>query len=193
MKDSDIRDIPKIYDSLLVRSKEIGFNMTSDKYIGTLLKTLISSKPSGRFLELGTGIGLSLMWMIDGLGADSYIISVDNDPKLVEIAEQNFGADKRVEIVCADGSDWIKGYKGSKFDLIFADSWPGKYSEIDETMNLLNGGGFYVIDDMNRQPNWPNGHASKASRLISSLEERNDITLTKLNWSTGVIIATKIK
>jgi hypothetical protein len=54
-------------------------------------------------------------------------------------------------------------------------------------------GGFYIIDDMLPQPNWPEGHADKVERFIEELEERNDIILTKLNWSTGIIIVTKIK
>ena len=32
--------------------------MPSDLFIGTLLKTLITSKPKSKILELGTGIGL---------------------------------------------------------------------------------------------------------------------------------------
>ena len=41
------------------------------------------------------------------------------------------------------------------------------------------------------QPNWPNGHQNHVDNLILYLENRPDITLIKLNWSTGIIIATK--
>ncbi len=51
---------------------------------------------------------------------------------------------------------------------------------------MLIPGGLYVIDDILTQPNWPEGHAVKA--LIELLENRTDFHLTKLNWSTGVII-----
>jgi hypothetical protein len=52
-------------------------------------------------------------------------------------------------------------------------------------------GGFYIIDDMLPQPNWPNGHAERVANFIGMLENRTDLTLTKLAWSTGLIIATK--
>ena len=39
------------------KSLEIDFSMPSDLYVGTLLKTLVSSKPGANILELGTGIG----------------------------------------------------------------------------------------------------------------------------------------
>ncbi len=191
MNDSNILDIPIIYSELLIRSKEIEFRMPSDIYIGTLLKSLITSKPNSNLLELGTGIGLSLAWMLDGMDKESKITTIDNDPKLTEIAIDYFGEDERVKIVCADGSEWIKNYNGEKFDLIFADAWPGKYSEIDEILDLIKVGGFYVIDDMLARPNWPENHQENVNNLVAYLESRHDFNLTKMNWSTGIILATK--
>lgn len=192
MNDTKIKDIPSIHQEIQRKSQEIGFTMPSDVFIGTLLKTLISSKPGGRFLELGTGIGLSLSWIIDGMDDNATLISVDNDPQLVEIVQQYFGSDNRVSIVCEDGSNWIKAYTGKKFDLIFADAWPGKYSEIDEVLDLVKPGGFYVIDDMEAQPNWPEGHDKHVNHLVAYLENRTDFNLTKMNWSTGLILAVKV-
>ena len=191
MNDLNILNKPKIHSEIENKSKEIGFTMPSDLYIGTLLKTLITSKPKSNFLELGTGIGLSLSWMIDGMDSESKLISIDNDPKLVDIAKSYFGHNKRVEIICADGTEWIKNYDGDKFDLVFADAWPGKYSEINEMLDLIKVGGLYIIDDMLSQGNWPDGHQEKVEKLIEYLENRKDFNLTKMNWSTGIIIATK--
>jgi len=191
MNDTNIQDIPKIHTEITRKSEEIGFTMPSDLYVGSFLKTLIASKPNGNFLEIGTGIGLSLSWMIEGMDADSKLISVDNDQELISIASSYFGDDYRVEVVCKDGADWIKEYSGAKFDLIFADAWPGKYSEIDEVLNLINVGGFYIIDDMTKQPNWPAGHEDNVIELTAYLEQRKDLQLTKMNWSTGLIMAVK--
>jgi hypothetical protein len=49
----------------------------------------------------------------------------------------------------------------------------------------------YVIDDMLPQPNWPAGHELNVVRLVEELEANNALTLTKLNWSTGIVIAVK--
>ncbi len=191
MQDANFKDIPKIHSEIQRKSDEIGFTMPSDLYIGSLLKTLISSKKHANILELGTGIGLSLSWMIDGLDAHSTLITLDNDPELVEIAKSYFGEDDRLVIVCEDGAEWILNYEGDKFDLIFADAWPGKYSQIDEVLDLVKVGGYYVIDDMTSQPNWPEGHEENVNRLLEYLEKREDFSLTKMNWSTGVVIAVK--
>ncbi|GAB5522507.1 MAG: hypothetical protein Roseis2KO_03790 [Roseivirga sp.] len=191
MNQLHITDIPKVYPQLEAKCKQIGFTMPSDMLIGTLLKTLIASKAKANLLELGTGISLSLAWMIEGMDSESSITTVDNDPELSAIAREHFGDDHRVNIVCADGSSWIRDYHGNPFDLVFADAWPGKYSELNEILALIKPGGFYVIDDMTPQPNWPEGHADIARKLIADLESREDFVLSKMHWSTGVIVATK--
>ncbi len=191
MNDINILDKPRNLSEIERKSKEIGFTMPSDLYIGTLLKTLITSKPKSNLLELGTGIGQSLSWMIEGMDEGSKLITVDNDPKLIEIAKNYFEKDKRVEIVCKDATEWITSYKGDEFDLIFADAWPGKYSEIEDVLKLVKVGGFYIIDDMSFQPNWPVGHQENVDKLVDYLENRKDFSITKMNWSTGLIVAAK--
>lgn len=191
LNENTINDTPVIYQQLVAKGEEIGFDMPSDMLVGSLLKTLISSKPGCNVLELGTGIGLSLSWMVAGMDENSTLTTIDNDQNLVDIAESFFGKDERVSILCEDGSTWLKNYKGAPFDLIFADAWPGKYSELDEVLKLLQKGSFYVIDDMNAQPNWPKGHENHVDQLIQDLEKRDDLTFTKLNWSTGIVIVVK--
>lgn len=191
MNDDILMNLPPHLLALEAKCSAIGFTMPSDRYIGSLLRTLISSKPKANILELGTGIGLSLCWMVDGMDANSSLVSIDNDEQLTTIAEQYFGEDKRVEIVCMDGGEWVKNYQGEGFDLIFADAWPGKYFDLEETLDLIKVGGFYVIDDMTKEPNWPEGHEEKANRLLEYLDKREDFNLTKMNWSTGVLIASK--
>ncbi|WP_149275699.1 O-methyltransferase [Pareuzebyella sediminis] len=191
MNDTEILKQPELYQDLCLKSKEIGFTMPSDVYVGNLLKTLVSSKPKGHFLELGTGVGLSLSWMVDGMDSDSTLVSIDNEDELIAIAQDFFGYDDRVTLICEDGIEWINSYSGKSFDLVFADAWPGKYSEIEKVLSLIALGGFYIIDDMARQPNWPEGHEKNVNRLVHYLEHRSDFTLTKMNWSTGLIIAVR--
>ncbi len=184
---------PKELISLENKSIELGFDMPSDRKVGMLLRTLVASKPNGKFLELGTGMGLSLSWMIDGMDEKSSIDSIDNDSKLVEIVKSKFLNLPKVNIILEEGENWINASEKSSYDLIFADTWPGKFWLLDETLDLLKVGGFYVIDDLNRQSNWPEGHELRVKDLISKLSDREGFYLTVLDWSTGVMILTKWK
>ncbi len=190
--DDRIIKLPKNYNSIQTASNEINFSMPSDLQTGSLLRTLITSKPNGQFLELGTGTGLSLSWIVEAIDENSNIISIDNSDTYISIARRHFINDSRVTILCEEGSQWIKSNQDKKFDLIFADAWPGKYDTLDETLNTLKIGGFYIIDDMLPQSNWPAGHQDNVDRLVNYLDTRTDLRLTKMNWSTGLIIVTKM-
>ena len=51
--------------------------------------------------------------------------------------------------------------------------------------------GLYIVDDMLPQPNWPEGHAAEVEAFMDILAARPDLHVATLEWSTGVIIATK--
>jgi len=191
MDDISIK-LPENYRSIQDESDRINFSMPSDLKTGSLLRTLVTSKPNGRFLELGTGTGLSLSWITEAMDEKSIVISIDNNELYSSIAKGFFKTDPRVEIICTDANEWIKNNQDQEFDLIFADAWPGKYSTLDEALNMVKMGGFYIIDDMLPQPNWPNGHDENVKKLISYLEARSDLRFTKMNWSTGLVIMVKI-
>jgi len=186
-----ITNIPSQYEAIVTTSRQLDFNMASDIYTGSLLKTLVASKPGGRILELGTGSGLATSWIISGLDENAVLTTVENNAMLLSVAQENL-PDARINFVLEDGYKWLQDYQGEKFDLIFADAMPGKYDLFEEAFSLLKTGGFYIIDDMFPQANWPEGHDERVNSFINFLEERKDIILTKLDWSTGIIIAVKV-
>jgi predicted O-methyltransferase YrrM len=182
---------PKYYKRIQIETEASGFTMASDIMTCSLLKTLAASKPHGKFLELGTGTGLSTSWILDGMDDTSTLISIDNDNSLLEIAHRYLGDDQRLNLVSTDGGEWVKNNAQQKFDYIFADTWHGKYLMLDEVLDMLNKGGLYIIDDMLPQPNWPEGHHEKAIKLIDYLDSRHHLALTKQVWATGIVIAVK--
>ena len=191
MTDEITQNIVQTYFDIDKATKEHGFTMPSEIKTCSLLRTLAASKSSSKFLELGTGTGLSTSWILDGMDKDSMIVSFDNDESLLDIAHTFLGNDTRLNLVKSDGEDWIKANEGQKFDYIFADTWHGKYLLLDEVLAMLNKGGFYIIDDLLPQENWPEGHHQKAINLIEYLEKREDLLLTKQEWASGIIVAVK--
>jgi predicted O-methyltransferase YrrM len=191
MKETINQQFPIAYSQINEATKLSGFTMASDVLTCSLLRTLASSKPAGKFLELGTGTGLATSWILDGMDTESTLVSVENDAKFLEIAESLLGNDKRLNLVCSDGGEWMERNRNQKYDYIFADTWHGKYLLLDDALSMLNKGGLYIIDDMLPQPNWPEGHQERAINLVSVLEKRDDLSLTKQVWATGIIVAVK--
>jgi predicted O-methyltransferase YrrM len=167
--------------------------MASDHSTGSLLRTMATTKPGGMLLELGTGTGLATAWLLDGMDARAKLLTMDNDEAVMNVAKQYLADDPRVTFYAMDGDAFLQSLLAEQqtFDLIFADTWPGKFWLLAETLSLLKPGGLYVIDDLLPQPNWPEGHAINVEQLLATLEQDTDLHITKLNWSTGLVIAAR--
>ena len=195
--------VPAAVKAVEAASKSLGFAMASDYETGALLRSLVASKPGGRFLELGTGVGSATAWMLDGMNEASSLLTVDNNPDFTDIAEQHLGQDSRLDIQTEDALTVLKHLQGTQFDLIFADTWPGKLDQPELALELLADGGMYVIDDMN------NRHKERLepitgieesvlqkipkqlNELVEMLYQRSDLHCSELNFSTGIMLCTK--
>lgn len=177
--------------AIWAETQAAGFTMASEPLTGSLLRTLAASRPAARILELGSGTGLATAWLLDGMDAASRLLTVDHDERVLSILSANLGHDSRLTVVCADADAFLPTLRGRAFDLIFADTWAGKYRLLDEALALLAPAGLYVIDDMLPQANWPEGHAENVAALIETLERRPDLHTTKLSWGSGIMLAAK--
>lgn len=193
MDDRRIPRVPSALPAIEAETLKIGFGMAGERTVGALLRTLARSKGKGRFLELGTGTGLSTAWILDGMSPDSALVTLDNDRTILEVADRHLGHDPRLTIICGDGDRFVldSAAHGDRFDFIFADTWPGKYRLLEETLGLLEKNGLYIIDDMLPQPNWPEDHAPKVKALLEFLDGNPNLLATKMRWSSGVVIVTK--
>jgi predicted O-methyltransferase YrrM len=165
--------------------------MASEPKVGALLAALAASKPGGRLLELGTGTGHGTAWILAGMDAAARLQTVDTNPDVVAVARRHLGGDGRVTFSVMDGTEFIEQSSPDRFDFIYADAWPGKFSHLDRTLALLRMGGMYVIDDLLPQPNWPDGHAPKVQALIESLDGWSGFTTVRLAWASGMMIAVR--
>ncbi len=191
MNELDYITPPRCLEEIAAKTHTMGFGMASEPLTGALLKTLATSKPQGQFLELGTGTGLATAWLLAGMDESSKLTSVDVDAKVQQVAREHLAHDKRLTLVTEDGLEFLKQQQADTFDFIFADAMPGKYEGLAECLNTLKPGGFYVIDDMLPQPNWPEGHAAKIPALLSELAANPRLTLAPISWSSGIVLAVK--
>jgi len=195
MLDTNDLNPPTVLKDIQEATASIGFTMGSDLLTGSLLRTLAATKPAGTLLELGTGSGLGTAWILDGMDAQSRLITVDRNEHTSAAARRLLKSDARVHFMTADGVKYIASTResGKTFDLIFADMQPGKFEYLDETLEMLSAGGIYIVDDLLPLSSWEEGHAARVVNLIRALEQKQDLRITKLNWSTGLLIAIKTR
>lgn len=181
-------------DLALLRAEaaRAGFDASLADPVGGMLRVLAASKPGGRILELGTGAGIGTAYLLSGADVDSTLVTIELDPTLSAMAQSQI-SDGRIEWVIADGGDWLDAQPATRpFDLIFADTWPGKFTHLDRTLDLLAPGGLYVVDDLLPQPNWPDQHQARVDDLLARLQASPTLAYTTLTWSTGVGLGTRL-
>ena len=179
---------------LSVRAGEAGFIQNSEEVVGRLLRLLVAMRPGGRYLELGTGMGAGLVWLVSALGDDGGVVTVELDAELQAVARDELGADDRITWFLGDGSVWLRTAvvdgEGT-FDGVFADTWPGKYHDRDLAMRLVKHGGWYLVDDLHPQPGWPVGHQANVDALMAELAALESWTTECLDMGSGVMLCVK--
>ncbi len=184
-------DIPESVAAAQDRASKSGFELSSEAEVGQLLACLANAVPiGGRILEIGTGCGVGLSWIVHGVGSrtDVEVISVELDRALADAA-RSVGWPSWVSIVEGDGADLV-GTIGS-FDLIFPDAPGGKIFKLRKTISTLRPGGFLLVDDMDltvhEDPELRDGLASVRERIVT----HPDLVWAELPVASGVIVATK--
>jgi|SRR5579863_532478 len=188
MNDLDFIHKPGTLAAIQARTEELKFGMASEERTGALLQLLAASKPGGRFLEIGTGTGLSTAWLLSGMDTESTLVSLDTDEDVQAVAGEVLGNDPRLKLMACDAAGFLWRQPKKAFDLVFADAIPGKYEALDEALAIVKVSGYYVIDDMLPQPNWPEGHQEKATALMNQLARDERFFKLALPWASGLIV-----
>ena len=184
-------EIPPSVVAAQARAESLGFELSSEPEVGRLIAFFAQVVPSGgRVLEIGTGSGVGLAWIVHGIAdrSDVEVVSVEIDGELVEQARAA-GWPEWVSIVEGDGADLV-GTLGS-FDLMFPDAPGGKIFKLRKTVSTLRPGGVLLVDDMDlslhSDPELRNALASVRERLI----EHPDLVCAELPFASGVIVASR--
>lgn len=170
------------------------FPMSCDDETGALIRALAASKPLGTILELGTGVGVSTSWLLDGLASGTRLVTVEKDADLSATAKSYLGGDLRIAFHVQDASGFLADMVEvgvQKFDLIFADAPAGKYRDLDKTIELLGDGGMVVFDDMRIGADWRAGRVERVQTLRANLLQFPALRISELDVGSGIVVATK--
>lgn len=184
-------NVPERVRAAEVLSQHLGFSMSCDPGAGALLGVLAVAVPAGgRVLELGTGAGVGLAWIVDGLSGrtDVEVVSVELDPA-VGAAAASLDWPACVSLEVGDGLDFIT--EPAAWDLIFADAQGGKWEGLADTIRSLRPGGVLLVDDMTPAEFVNDEHRDKTAEVRDHLLSSDDLVSVELAWSTGLILGTR--
>jgi len=183
--------IPRIVREAHLRAKNAGDVRSSEDAVGWLLATLAGALPrGGRVLEIGTGCGVGLAWIVTGISGrdDVSVVSVEADAHAFQVTRDYMWP----ECVSILNEDILPLYdRLGQFDLVFADAAAGKWEGLDKTIQAMAPGGFLLLDDM-APDRWRLANERAANEhVLSVLCADSRLVCTELPVSTGIIVCAR--
>ncbi|WP_328774752.1 NUDIX domain-containing protein [Deinococcus aquaedulcis] len=151
-------DVPPLVAAALKEAARLHIQDSCSLETGRLLRTLAASKPGGRLLELGSGVGAGAAWVLAGMDPSARLLTVEADPLRAETAWAVLAPDPRARVL---HGDWTGALAQGPFDLLFADcrAAKGEGEVLGQLVAALAPGGLLVMDDFS-----PPAHLPEALR-----------------------------
>jgi predicted O-methyltransferase YrrM len=123
---------------------------------GATLCFLAATIGARAVVEVGTGTGVSGLWLLRGMAADGVLTTIDVDPESQRAArgaflEAGYGP-SRLRLINGMGLEVLPRLTDGAYDMVFVDAVPAEYPHhLDEAVRLLRPGGLVVLDDVLRR------------------------------------------
>ncbi|MEQ4204590.1 class I SAM-dependent methyltransferase [Actinopolymorpha sp. B17G11] len=144
-------EIPAVVARAHQLSRRRGFVSSCRNETGRLLASLSASR-TGTLAESGTGCGVGSAWLRSGMREGARLLTAEHDPALVEAVREMFAGDEPVTVLEAD---WKELAAEAPFALLFLDVREAKRAGPDTAADLMEPGGFVVLDDFTPSSTWP--------------------------------------
>ncbi|WP_106848474.1 O-methyltransferase [Blastococcus sp. Marseille-P5729] len=133
------------------RAEELGVETVSTG-AGAALRLLAAMIDARAVVEIGTGTGVSGLWLLEGMHPEGVLTTVDTEIEHQRAAKRAFAeagvASSRARVITGAARDVLPRLTDGAYDLVFVDSDPADYAELlDEALRLLRYGGVVVFDD----------------------------------------------
>ena len=119
---------------------------------GAALRFLAAVTEARAVVEIGTGTGVSGLWMLRGMRPDGVLTTVDTEAEHQRLARQAFAdagiASQRVRLIAGAALDVLPRLTDGHYDLVFADGDKKEYGDyLAEALRLLKPGGILAFDN----------------------------------------------
>ncbi len=180
------------------RAAELGCPPVSPA-TGALLRFLSSVINARSVVEIGTGAGISGLWLLRGMRSDGVLTTVDVAADNHRAARQTFSAagiaSTRVRLINGAALDVLPRLTDAAYDLVFADGVKSEYDAyLIEAIRLLRPGGVVAFDNMT----WSGKVADPGARdaetvairdLARAVRERADLVPALVSVGDGLLAA----
>ena len=134
-----------------IRAAEVGVSPIGSGG-GSVLTFLASLTGAQSVVEIGTGTGVSGLWLLRGMRADGVLTSVDIEAEHQRLAREAFTdagiPSQRYRLISGSALEVLPRLTDGHYDLIFVDAAKAEYvGYLDEASRLLRPGGVVAFDN----------------------------------------------
>lgn len=118
--------------------------------VGALLCVLAKLTGAKAVVEIGTGAGVSGLWLLSGMRDDGVLTTIDVEPEHQRIARQAFTeagvGPSRTRLISGRAQEVLTRLADDSYDLVFVDALPADQPQfVGDSVRLLRSGGAIVI------------------------------------------------
>lgn len=187
-------------DLATVRAQEFGLDPLSPG-TGSTLRMIASLLDAHAVAEIGTGTGVSGLWLLQGMNPDGILTTIDGEAEHQRAAKEAFTRagvkPARTRTINGRAYEVLPRLADAAYDLVYIDAMPTEANDYtDHALRILRRGGALVVS----QTLWHDRVADPARRdeqtvhmreLSKNLRDHEELFTTLLPVGGGLTIAIK--
>lgn len=140
---------PDPMNAACARAAEIGADVLPSA-MGASLRMLAAALNAGHVIEIGTGAGVSGLWLLEGMRHDGILTSIDPEPERQRAARAAFAAagvpPQRTRVISGEALQVLPRMTDGAYDMVFVSAdHQGDAAYVDQALRLLRPGGALAV------------------------------------------------
>lgn len=183
------------------RAQEVGISPIGPGG-GAVLRFLASVTEARSVVEIGTGTGVSGVWLLRGMRPDGVLTTVDTQAEHQRLARKAFTEagvpSQRVRLIAGSALEVLPRLTDGHYDIVFADGEKTEYADyLAEALRLLKPGGLVAFDnalwhDRVADPAQRDTETVSIRELGKAVHEHEALVPVLLPVGDGLLIAQKV-
>jgi len=183
------------------RAKEVGVAPIGPGG-GATLRFLAAVTEARAVVEIGTGTGVSGLWLLRGMRPDGVLTTVDTEAEHQRLAKQGFTEagipPQRVRLIPGAALDVLPRLTDGHYDMVFCDGDKHEYPDyLTEALRLLRPGGIVAFDnalwhDRVADPAQRDGETVAIRELGRTVRDHDMLLPVLLPVGDGLLVAKKV-
>ena len=168
---------------------------------GSLLRLLAQAIDARNVVEIGTGAGVSALWLLEGMNSYGVLTSVDSEAEHQVIAKEALAdagiSAKRVRLINGKVSEVLDRLTEYAYDIVLISGRPNELeANVESALTLLRQGGLLIID----RALWSDRVADLSQRdadtvavrdVVKSLANHAELTGSLIPMGDGLLVAVR--